>query len=67
MKRCIEDEIYPCLFEHCSYDQQSANQNKRNSITKTHVNFKKKLQKALICNGVIIIPYELLTKNGKPR
>ncbi|KAG4084263.1 hypothetical protein H8356DRAFT_1088918 [Neocallimastix lanati (nom. inval.)] len=65
MKRCIEDEIYPCLFEHCSYDQPSSIQNKRNSITKTHVNFKKKLQKALICNGVIIIPYELLTKNGK--
>jgi len=64
MKRCIEDEIYPCLFEHCS-DQQSSNQSKRNSITKTHVNFKKKLQKALSCNGVMIIPYELLNKNGK--
>ncbi|OUM67441.1 hypothetical protein PIROE2DRAFT_5070 [Piromyces sp. E2] len=64
MKRCIEDEIYPCLFEHCS-DPQSSGQNKRNSITKTHVNFKKKLQKALSCNGIIIIPYELLNKNGK--
>jgi len=65
MKRCLEDEIYPCLFEHCSYDQQSSGQGKRNSITKTHVNFKKKLQKALSCNGIIIIPYELLSKTGK--
>ncbi|ORX49982.1 hypothetical protein BCR36DRAFT_583594 [Piromyces finnis] len=64
MKRCIEDEIYPCLFEHFS-DQQSSSQSKRNSITKTHVNFKKKLQKALSCNGIIIIPFELLSKNGK--